>query len=157
MELTAYEDIEASQEAVFRAVSDFDAFERAVLRRGAELRRIDDLKDAGEGMKWEVDFVFRGRWRKAEVEIVELLHPDRMVAKGCSGGVKVDFIVELVALSRGRTRMSVRADIRATSLPARLLLKPMKLAQSNILKRFRKKVALFAGKVEDDDRTAGRV
>ncbi len=156
MELTAREDIEAPQEVVFEAVSDFDSFERAILRRGAELRRTDETGGVGEGMCWEVDFAWRGRSRRAELEVVGFNRPDGVAVKGHSGGVEVHFTVDLVALSRARTRMELRADVRATNLPARLLLKPMTLAQAGILKRFRKKVAVFAGKVEDDWSAARR-
>lgn len=150
MELTAREDIEAPQDAVFDAISDFESFERIVLRRGAEVRRTDNQSVAGKGMCWNVAFGFRGRPREADLEIVEFNRPENMLVKGNSGGVEVDFRVDLVALSRGRTRLDIRSDVKATSLPARLLLQPMRLAQSNILRRFRKKIAVFAGKVEDD-------
>lgn len=150
MELTAREDIEAPIDEVFRAVSDFAAFERAVLRRGAEVRRTDEQGSIGAGMRWEVVFAFRGKTRKADLRIVEFNGIDAMKVLGHSGGIEVEFNVELVALSRARTRLDIRAVISANSLPARLLLQPMRLAHSNILKRFRKRVAVFAGKVEDD-------
>ncbi len=150
MELTAREDIEAPIDEVFRAVSDFEAFERAVLRRGAEVRRTDTQGSIGAGMSWDVVFAFRGKTRTAELRIAEFNGIDAMKVLGHSGGIEVDFNVELVALSRARTRLDIRVEISATNLPARLLLQPMRLAQSNILKRFRKRVAVFASKVEDD-------
>ena len=150
MELTAREDIEAPLEEVFRAVSDFEGFERAVLRRDADVVRTDNLDVVGKGMCWDVKFGFRGKPRTAQLEIIAFNPPDNMKVLGRSGGVEVDFNVDLVALSRARTRLDITADVAATNLPARLLLQPMKLAHSNILKRFRKKIAVFASKVEDD-------
>ena len=150
MELTAREDIEAPLDEVFRAVSDFEAFERAVLRRGSDVARTDTLAVAGKGMCWDVTFDFRGRPRKADLEVVEFNVPDGLKVLGKSSGIEVVFSVELVALSRARTRLDIKADIQATNLPARLVLQPMKLAHASIQKRFRKRVAQFASKVEDN-------
>ena len=150
MELTAREDIEAPLDEVFRAVSDFEAFERAVLRRGSEVARTDTLEVAGTGMCWEVSFDFRGKMRKATLELVEFNAPEGLKMLGKSSGVEVVFNVELVALSRARTRLDIKADIQGTNLPARLALQPMKLAHSSIQKRFRRRVAEFASKVEDN-------
>lgn len=150
MQLTAREDIEAPLDEVFRAVSDFEAFERAALRRGSQVARTDSLEAAGKGMCWDVRFDFRGKRRKANLELVEFNMPEGLKVLGKSSGVEVVFVVEMVALSRVRTRLDIKADIEATNLPARLVLQPMKLAHSSIQKRFRKRVAQFASKVEDN-------
>ncbi len=149
MELTAREDIEAPLDEVFRAVSDFDSFERAILRRGAEVSRTDDLLQSGVGMCWDVVFDFRGRSRLAQLQLVDFAAPDGLKVLGHSAGIKIDFQADLVALSRARTRLEILTDVQATNLPSRLLLQPLRLAHSTILKRFRKRVAVFAGKVED--------
>ena len=54
MKLATREDIDAPIEAVFEQLSDFDGFERAALRRGAEVRahrRAD--RHVGAGMAWK--------------------------------------------------------------------------------------------------------
>jgi hypothetical protein len=56
-------DIQAPIAWVFQQVSDFPAFERQALRRGADLRRLDGLPRPGQGMAWDVKYQFRGKDR----------------------------------------------------------------------------------------------
>ncbi len=154
MELTAREDIEAPLDAVFRAISDFEGFERAILRRGADVVRLDALTAPGVGMCWEVAFEYRKKRRKARVELVAFDRTGGLTMRGISAGVQADFEVALVALSRARTRMDVTATLTPTTLPGRLLLQPLKLAHATMTRRFRQRVAEFAGKVEDSYRKA---
>ncbi|HGG05428.1 MAG TPA: SRPBCC family protein [Aliiroseovarius sp.] len=149
MQFSAREDVEAPIDAVFRAITDFEGFERAMLRRGAEIARTDSLPAPGQGMSWQVQFDFRNRRRSAEVILSELDIPNRMVLLAKSGGVDADFKVDLVPLSRSRTRMDIVSELTPTGLSARLFLQPLKLARSKMSNRFRKRVAKFAVSVED--------
>lgn len=148
MKLATREDIAAPIEAVFEQISDFDGFERAALRRGADVVRTDNLGVPGAGMAWRTGFEFRGRERKADLELVEYDAPNGMRLEAKSPGVEIDMVIELVAMSRGRTRMNMSVDARPRTIPARLMMQSLKLARQNVLKRFRKRVGEFAADVE---------
>ncbi len=150
MQFKAREDIEAPIEDVFRAVTNFEGWERAVMRRGAEVSRTDNLEQPDKGMTWAVEFSFRNWQRKADLELLNYDAPNKVRVAGKSGGVKTDFDVELVALSRERTRMDVSAELKPTSVSARLLVQPLKLARSKLSNRFRQRIADFAGAIEAD-------
>ncbi len=154
MKLVAREDISAPIEAVFEQLSDFDGFERSVLRRGAEMSRLDALPAPGVGMTWRTAFDYRGRPREALIELTSFDGPDRMTLIVKSSGLDIDLLVDLVAMSRTRTRMSVSTEIRPRTLPARLLLQSMKLARHGMLTRFRRKVGEFAVDLEGRCRTS---
>ncbi len=156
MQFTAREDVEAPIETVFRAITDFEGFERAMLRRGAEIARTDTLPAPGQGMSWQVQFDFRNRRRGADISLSELDAPNRLVLLAKSGGVNADFKVELVPLSRSRTRMDIVSDLTPTSLSARLVLQPLKLARGKLSNRFRKRVAKFAMSIEDRHQAGAR-
>jgi hypothetical protein len=64
-------------------------------------------------------------------------------------GLEVDMIVELVALSRGRTRLSVDLDLKPKSISARLLVQSLKLAKANLSKKFHLRIADYARDLED--------
>ena len=149
MKLATREDISAPIEAVFEQISDFDGFERAALRRGAEVARTDNLAVHGAGMSWRASFDYRGRMRQAELELVEYDVPNGMRVEARSTSVEFDMVVELVAMSRARTRMNMTVEARPRTIPARLMIQSLKLARQNVVKRFRKRVGEFAADVEE--------
>ncbi|SEW38214.1 hypothetical protein SAMN04488515_2441 [Cognatiyoonia koreensis] len=152
MKFSTREDIEAPVDYVFGQVSDFGAFERQALRRGAEVRRVDS-GPFKEGSSWDVAFKFRGKDRNMRANLEHLDAPNgfriETVANGIDGLTQVD----LVPLSPHRTRIAVSIDLTAKSLSARLLLQSLKLAKSNLTNRFKKRIADFSQDIEDRYRT----
>ncbi|MEJ1990186.1 MAG: SRPBCC family protein [Maritimibacter sp.] len=148
MKLTAREDISAPIEAVFQQLSDFDGFERSVLRRGAELARTDSLSAPGPGMSWRAGFEYRGRKRDALIEMTSYTPSEQMCFQIKTSGLDVALTADLVAMSRGRTRMSIATDLAATTLPSRLLLKSLKLARHRLQGKFRNRISEFAVDLE---------
>ncbi len=149
MKLSTREDIAAPIEAVFAELTDFDGFERVALRRGAEVARTDDKGTVGTGMTWRAQFPFRQRVRVADLELVEYDKPNMMRVKSKLSGIEAEIIVDLISLSRARTRMTLSADLRPKSIPARLMIQSVKLAKGNLTKRFRKRVAEYAATIEE--------
>ncbi len=148
MEFQSREDIAAPIETVFAAVTDFPAFERQVLRRGAEVRRLDSLPRPGAGLKWAATFQFRGRDRNIQIEITEYDPPHALRLGGESQGLGFAVAVDLMALSRNHTRMNVAAVIEPLSFTAKLLVQSLKLARGNLNRRFETRVTEFAREIE---------
>jgi uncharacterized protein YndB with AHSA1/START domain len=146
MELTAREDIEAPQEQVFAALADFDMVERQAMRRGIEITRLSDGPEVG--MSWRAKFTFRGKPRQAHITLSTYDAPDRMVFHTVSGGLEMDFSLDLVALSRNRTRINVSSVLAPKTLSARLLVQSLKLAKGGIEKRFTRRMADLAAGLE---------
>ncbi|MBY5986615.1 MULTISPECIES: SRPBCC family protein [Roseovarius] len=149
MKFVAHEDVEAPIEFVFDQVSDFAAIERSVLRRGAEVQRVDDLEETRPGMKWDAAFDLRGKRREMQLELTELDRPNGMVIASRSPNMGGQMVLDLVALSRSRTRVNVEIDMTPRTLAAKLLVQSMKLAKGNLTKRFRQRVAGYAKDLED--------
>ncbi|MFZ5965311.1 SRPBCC family protein [Thalassococcus sp. BH17M4-6] len=149
MEFTTKEDIEAPVDRVFAALSDFDAIERSVLRRGVDVRRIDQLQGPCEGMHWKAAFRFRGKMRDADVTLTRYDPPNSMEFNTLSGGLETRTVVDCVALSRSRTRVSLVATLQPKTLSARLLVQSLKLAKGNLNKKFRVRAADYAKDLED--------
>lgn len=155
MKMATREDITAPIESVFEQLADFDGFERAAMRRGAEVVRTDALSAPGPGMAWSARFSYRGRARKANIELADFDAPERLRAMVISTGVEMELVVELVAMSRTRTRMNLALDVRPRTIPARLMIQSMKLARQTVLKRFRKRVGDYAADLEERVKFAG--
>lgn len=149
MKFSAREDISAPIEQVFSALCEFEAFERMAMRRGAELRRVDALSQPGVGMRWDVTYAMRGRKREFGLELVQFDAPNQMVFAAKSSGIDAKFTVDLLALSRNRTRMAVALEMTPLNLSARLLVQSLKLAKSNLTKRFKERVAEYAKNLGD--------
>lgn len=154
MEFTTKEDIEASVDRVFAEISDFETIERSVLRRGVDVRRKDKLNGPCEGMTWEAGFRFRGKIREAVVTLSKYDPPNSMEFHTLSGGLETHTVVDCVALSRSRTRISVVIEMQPKTLSARLLVQSLKLAKGNLNKKFRVRAADYAKDLEDRLRQA---
>jgi uncharacterized protein YndB with AHSA1/START domain len=148
MKFATREDIAAPIETVFASVSDFEGFERAALRRGTEIVRMDARETPGEGMRWKTQFNFRNRARTADITLTEYDPPNGLTFFALIGGIEADVRVDLLALSRQRTRMALSFELKPTTIPARLMLQSVKLARGNLTKRLQKRVADFAAGIE---------
>lgn len=149
MKFSSKEDIEASIEKVFEIVSDFETLERAALRRGAEVQRTDKLRKPAVGMSWSASFLARGRQRHLDIRMVEYEPPNAMRFHSVAQGLEADLRVELLALSRNRTRLSLDLELKPRSISARLLVQSLKLARTNLNRKFHLRMADYARDLED--------
>jgi hypothetical protein len=150
MKFSSREDIDAPIEQVFAHLSDFAVFEAMATKRGAQVERVKDTGAAGLGTAWDAEFKARGRLRSLSLEVVEFDRPNGMRIESTSEGIESDFSIELMSLSRTRTRMNVSLELRPKTLPARLLIQSLKLAKATLTKRFKLRVADYAKTLEDD-------
>lgn len=148
MRFSSKEDINAPIDAVFEAVTDFDYFERTMLQRGAQVTRVDANTDKGVGMCWDVGFKYRGRSRQARAEITTFEQPEELVINSVVGGINGDMNVAMISLGKNQTRLKVILDIKPQTLPARLLVQSLKLAQGSLRARFDARIAGFAKSIE---------
>ena len=148
MKLSTRQDIEAPQDYVFAAATDFAQFQRQAVQRGLAVTRLDDGSNGIAGGRWRVRFDFRGRSREMDVRVVGWDPANAMTLKGESDGVEIGFTLELMSLSRGRTRMFTSVDLRPKTLSARLLVQSMKLAKKSIAQKLSKRVEDFATGIE---------
>lgn len=148
MKFSSKEDIDVPIDQVFQMISNFDAIERAALRRGADVERLDKLQQPGVGMRWSAAFKARGRMRELEIEMTAFNPPNQMQFHSVAQGLESDFVVELVEMSRNRTRLGVQLDLRPRSISARLLVQSLKLARTSLNEKFRKRIADYARDLE---------
>ena len=144
MKFSTREDIDAPIEEVFQAVSDFDAFERRMLRRGVDIRRDESIPIDQVGASWKAHFSWRGRAYDVDASLAEVSPGEGYVIESRSNGVECLGGVELVALSKTRTRLFVSLDLKPKTLSARLLVQSLKLAKGNLNRRFKARVHEFA-------------
>lgn len=149
MKFSSREDIDATIDEVFQSLCDFENFERLAIRRGAEVRRTDTMSQPGVGMTWEARFKMRGRKRQLTLAMEQFDRPNQMTVQAMSDGIDATFEVELIALSRTRTRMAVSLEMRPKNLAARLLVQSLKLAKATLTKRFKLRVAEHAKLLEE--------
>ncbi len=149
MKFSAKEDVEAPIDAVFDMMSDFETFERAAMRRGAEVQRVDARTELAVGMTWRAAFNLRGKRRQVEVEMVTFDRPNQMLFECRSQGLLSEMTIDLVALSKSRTRILVAVDIKPLNLSARLLVQSLKLAKSSLTKKYKLRIAEFAKSMEN--------
>jgi hypothetical protein len=148
MHLAAKTDIDAPADYVFRALMDFDGWEKSAMRRGADVRRTDNLRQVGPGMTWSVAFDMRGKRREMNVALVETEQDKVLIFKGDSSLLMADLKMDLVALSPKLTRLVVKTDIKPQTLGARLFIQSMKLAKGRVEAKLALRLGQLASEIE---------
>ncbi|MCB1340607.1 MAG: SRPBCC family protein [Pseudooceanicola sp.] len=154
MQFSTREDIESPIETVFENLSDFDGFERQAIRRGIEVQRDRDLKPPAQGMTWAAKFNLRGKPRDLSLLLAQYERPTAIRFEADSQGLDGTLTLDLMALSKQRTRLSVVLELKPKTLSARLLVQSFRLAKATLSKRFKLKVAEFAKSLESRRRTS---
>ncbi|MCQ0093797.1 SRPBCC family protein [Roseovarius sp. M141] len=149
MKFETREDIEAPIDYAFSQISDFAVLERSLQRRGADVERTIDKTPPAPGIVWDTAFDLRGKRRHLRLEMICYEPPTLMRFAATSKSLDCDVEVELVSLSRGRTRMALAADLKPRTISARLMVQSLKLARTNVTKRFEIRTATFARDLED--------
>lgn len=156
MKLTSRQDIEAPVAFVFAALQDFDHWERAALRRGADVARTDTLSAVVPGLSWMIKFAYRGKERRLALQLTDIEHPTQMVFSGT--GATIDGLagIDLMELAQRRTRLSVTLDVRPRTIGARLVIQSLRLAKVRLNRRFADRLAKFCAEIETRYRQSPR-
>ena len=156
MKLTTKQDIEASLDFVYGQLTDFDQFERMVMRRGAEVERTDRLTRPGPGMAWRIKFHYRNKERKLIVRLVDLAENSALDYGLDSPVLDGSARIELMQLAPRRTRMTMAIEVRPKTLAARLFLQSLKLARRRVQGKFDSAGLALSKLIEERWRSASR-
>ncbi len=140
MKFSTRQDTAHGAAALFGAVCDLSRIERAMLRRGAELRRLDPERPLGEGSSWEVGFDWRGHPRKLTLAVATLDPPERLVFAGRLEQFDVTIAMTVVALSPRKSRLICEVDVSPRGMKARLMLQTARLGKAQLDRRFAERV-----------------
>jgi hypothetical protein len=149
MKLTSKQDIEAPLAFVFQQMSDFESWERAAMRRGAEVSRTDKLRSTGPGMTWLTRFRYKGRDRKLEIRLDRIDAPSHLVFTATSKLVDAEMVADLIELGAKRTRVHVSVDLKPKTLTAKLYVQTMRLARSRVEKTFGQRIGQMTTEIEE--------
>lgn len=149
MQFSAKEDIEAPIAAVFSMLSEFESFERSAIRRGVEVMRIGEHIHPEVGMGWQARFVMRGRQRSLKLVLMQYDAPAAMRVEASSVSINGTMSIDLLSLSQRRTRLGLVLDLKPRTLAARILIQSMRIAKSNLTRRYKVRVAEYAKGLEE--------
>ncbi|WP_322893974.1 MULTISPECIES: SRPBCC family protein [unclassified Yoonia] len=154
MKLSTHEDIAAPIAHVFAQASDFESFERRVMRAGATVARRQS-GPIGVGSVWDVNAMFRGRMRHFICTLTACDAPDSYVVTTETDGLVFVTQLTLVALSPKQTRACVVIEISARKLSARLVLQSLKLVRTRLSDQLRSRIRGHAQGIAEAYRQAG--
>jgi carbon monoxide dehydrogenase subunit G len=144
MKLSAREDVEAPIDEVWAVLSGFELFERAALRRGAEVVRSDDEA----APVWTVRFSWRGRARELVIRLASRQPPHRLEFSAKGRAVEGEMRIDLTEMGRRRTRITVATEIRPRTLAARLFLQSLALVRRKVVGQYQARIADLAATIE---------
>lgn len=148
MRFTSKQDIEAPLAFVQQTLSDFETWERAAMRRGAEVSRTDKLRQPGPGMAWLTRFSYRSKQRTVTIELTGLDPVGHLAFSGSSPSVEAEVSMDLLEMAARRTRLQILMEVKPRTLGARLFLQSLRLARSRVDKNFDQRIAQLAADIE---------
>jgi hypothetical protein len=149
MKLTAKYDVEAPADFVFAELADFESWERAAMRRGADIMRTDSLTRVAPGMAWDCQFSYRNRARRSAVTLVAITPATGMTLAAASAPVNATLQIDLMELAARRTRVEVRIEVKPNTFTARIYVQSLRLARARLDRDFAKRVAQLALQIEE--------
>ena len=90
-----------------------------------------------------------GKKRDLEMEMTRFERSNEICVLSSTSGIDGTGQIELLALSRNRTRVSVVFELKPTNLSAQLLVQSLKLAKNSLTKRYKLRVVEYAKSIED--------
>lgn len=149
MKFKTKEDIEAPLAFVYSALGDFEYWERAAMRRGADVNRTDKLRTAAAGMGWKIDFQYGGKPRNLDVRLLTL-EPDQQLSFEAEGAPAMgNVLIEMSEMGPKRTRVAVFLDLKPKTLTARMFIQSLRLAKARVNRKYQLRIAQMAADIED--------
>ena len=149
MKLSTRDDIEAPLSFVFDSFADTESWERAAMRRGAEVTRTDRVQGFAPGMAWNVGFAWRGKNRRLSAKLVAVEAPNSLTFHAFGSSVDAEVKLDFVELSARRTRVTVGAVVKPRNLSARVFLQSLKLARSRIDRKYEARIGALCNEIEE--------
>jgi hypothetical protein len=156
MKLAAKYDVEAPAAFVFAQLTDFDGWERAAMRRGADVMRTDALRSIGPGMTWDAQFHYRNKDRKTTIRLDAIQPINHLAMSGKSAPVDGVLAIDILDLGAKRTRVEVKLEVKPNTIAARIYVQSLRLARARVERGFAQRVAQLAVEIEDRFRGAQR-
>jgi hypothetical protein len=149
MKLAAKSDVEAPAPYVYAQLVDFEGWERAAMRRGAEAMRTDSLSTVGPGMSWDTMFNYRGKDRRATIRLDALSPTTHLTLSGKAAPVDGVLTIDILDLGAKRTRIEVRLEVKPKTIAARIFVQSLRLVRSRVERTFARRVDQLAVELEE--------
>lgn len=143
MKFSLRQDTDLSAEELFAAISDFARIERMLVRRGADVRRLDPAQEPGAGMAWEIGFDLRGKRRDMRMDVTQFDRPEKIVILGEGESLGLTVEMTVIALTRSKSRMILEVEAKPRNMRARLMLQTAKLGKAQLDRKFAERVGAF--------------
>lgn len=124
---------------LFAAISNFDRFGQIIRRRRAQVEVLDPALTGS--LAWDLGFDLRGRRREFRFALSRHDPDEALRLTGVSELFNIEIDLMVVALTRSRSRLICRADVRPRTMKARLVIQTAKLGKAQLDERFAREVA----------------
>ena len=152
MKLSSRYDVEAPMAEVFAELVNMDHWERAAMRRGADVARMDQVKttgtDVAQGMTWLAKFRYRGKDRTAQIRIDRQDPPASLHLTATSALVDAVLLIDLMDLSLRRTRLTLGLELRPKTLASKIYVQSLRLAKARVERSFQTRISQFVVDLE---------
>ena len=127
-----------------------ERIEERARARGVRISRLDDGTGLAPGARWRVQGPVRGRLREAEVEVAAYERRTRLRLISVAAGFRAEGEFLFSGAPQNRTNLRLVAEIRPTTLRARLLAPAARIALRRALRAARARLPLLRPAVARD-------
>lgn len=139
MKFSTRMDTDLTAAALFAAISDFDRLAQIIRRRRAQVKMLDPALTGS--LAWDLAFDWRGRRREFRIALNRHDPDEALRLTGVSDLFDIVLDLQVVALTRARSRLICGADLRPRSMTARLVVQTAKLGKAQLDRRFAAEIA----------------
>ncbi|MFV0245988.1 MAG: hypothetical protein ACK5IB_13345 [Qingshengfaniella sp.] len=151
MKLCAEQDLPLPRGAAFPQVSDIDALLAQMQGRHLRIRRVAPAGLRPEDApKWTGIGTLRGLSRRFEIALTAMYPPEGYDLAGQSEDLRIRAHVDLADTAAGHCRMTVTADLSATSLSGRILMQSLHFLRVPLEVRLGAVLAVLAERLAGD-------
>jgi len=146
------EEADIPRDFAFSRFADFTRYEQAARDYGADIRRVNGFTEISEGCSWRGSAVVRGKTRGVEARITRLNPSDHAQISTIVGGMTITVDLFFEEIGPEKTLVRTTAQLRATTLAARLILQTVKLGRRQIQGKIDSRIVALANQYEDEYR-----
>lgn len=143
MKLKTHHDLDVGNHILFAGLANPTRWERAALRKGIEVTRLDAGDGLVPGAAWQIAGMLKGKLRVGHLKLRAIEEAQMMLYDFETPMFLGVFSIRLLEMSARRTRIALEVEVRPRTLAGRIILQGARLGRQKMEKRFHQRSGII--------------